>query len=290
MKLQPVIVVQTFRHLVTIAPEVVQKFFDLIGKIYPEFNKIFAKVDIDKLSNKFINALIFVIDHLDEEPALRKYLNKLGKKHKELEFEPQYYARFKDTFLRTIASYLNEKWTPKVAEQWSLTFDLICNYMLEGAGVEMTEPVTIVSKNQSSVPKAKAKPKSKPVQKLAPKPEVQGEQNLPQKETPEVKPKSPPQEVHEPEKLIPVIQKENKLADDSFTPYSKEFFESIKLEIPLLVHLSDDQKKRIKSVACDYAKKLVEKYWTDCYNKALAEELSELEEKESKKSSEHKAA
>ena len=71
-----------------------------------------------------------------------------------------------------------------------------------------------------------------------------------------------------------------KFSKDTFTPYSKEFFDKVKLEVPIVVELSPEQAAKIKEGAESCAKKLVEKHWQGCFKEALNNELNSLEDSE----------
>lgn len=147
MIVHPFVISQSFRHIVPRAFEVTERFFDLLVRLYPEFKPIFESTDMRMISGAFLNAIIYIVDHLDEPENLKKYLMKVGKKHSQMSLRDDYFDKFRDTFLRTLSTELRDKWTQKVATHWDGALTLAFHYVKLGAGLSSTVDVDIETKS-----------------------------------------------------------------------------------------------------------------------------------------------
>ena len=272
MKIQQSVIIQTFRHVVPIAHEVIERHFDLLIKIYPHFVDIFAGKDLKHIGNQFINTLIFVVDNLEDPAALESYLERLGKKHKNLGVTEEYMEQFRETFIRTMAAFLKEKWTPRAAENWDRTFIYVTNFMRKPLGMPPGPEVTIAVKG------AEPQAESKPAEEVTGESEAAGDEQAQSAsdDSTEAKATDAPSEKREQNAGAQQAQSNIPLSD-TFIPYSKEFFDAVTLDIDASMSLNEEQKSRIGDIAEELAKKLVSKHWEQTFNSALDDQLVDLE-------------
>lgn len=275
MKIQQSVIIQTFRHVVPIAHEVIERHFDLLIKIYPHFVEIFEGKDLKHIGNQFINTLIFVVDNLEDPAALESYLERLGKKHKNFGVTEEYMQQFRETFIRTMAAFLKEKWTPRAAENWERTFIYVTNFMRKPLGMPPGPEVTVAVKG-AEPPQAESSQNQEASEPTETSEDVQ-QQGASEKPTDT---ETQPTEASDsgPKKdTVKETSRSDIPRSDTFIPYSKEFFDGVNLDIEASMSLNDEQKSRIGEIAEELAKKLVSRHWEQTFNAALDHQLVDLE-------------
>jgi len=111
---------------------------------YPETKRLFGKIDMGKQGKKLLNSLILLVEGLRTPEILVPVLKDLGARHKGYGILSEYYPLMGEVLLDTFGKYLQEDWTPELAQAWLNIYTNVSNIMLEGAGVNVTiEPKQI---------------------------------------------------------------------------------------------------------------------------------------------------
>ena len=270
MRIHATIITQSFKHIVASGPQVVDQAYDLMQKMYPELASIIDDSSYEHLKSQLLNALIFLVDHFDEEQAAIAYLQTIGKKLRGHKLKPQYFDELKDVLIRSIGAFLNEKWTPKAKEQWNLAFEFINYHVVKSAN--------LVHVREYQLP-IFAKPSEKVLQS-----EHSFDSSRPE---PKVEPSIKASRVQEhSEPSIAQKQKEELSFDGEFA----DIFAQFEPELEAFVSLSSSQIEQIKQGAASFARALVSKHWEKSFKAALEEELTEIEDGEQGSSSNPEAA
>ncbi|WP_148292362.1 MULTISPECIES: globin family protein [Planktothrix] len=127
----------SFEKIKPRAVEFVSSFYQNLFETYPETQRLFGKTDMDKQGKKLLNSLILLVEGLRTPEALIPVLKDLGARHKGYGTITEYYPLVGEILLKTFADYLQEDWTPDVAQAWLEIYTNTSNLMLEGAGVDV---------------------------------------------------------------------------------------------------------------------------------------------------------
>ncbi|WP_079681375.1 globin domain-containing protein [Planktothrix sp. PCC 11201] len=144
----------SFEKIKPQAVEFVSSFYENLFEVYPETQRFFGKTDMDKQEKKLLNSLILLVEGLRTPEALIPVLKDLGARHKSYGIVTEYYPLVGEVLLQTFADYLQEDWTPEVAQAWLEIYTTTSQLMLEGAGVD------VVVKSEKSEIKAIPSPPS----------------------------------------------------------------------------------------------------------------------------------
>ncbi|MBD2484881.1 globin domain-containing protein [Planktothrix sp. FACHB-1365] len=128
----------SFEKIKPRAVEFVASFYENLFEAYPETQRLFGKIDMEKQGKKLLNSLILLVEGLRTPEALIPVLKDLGARHKGYGIVTEYYPLMGDILLNTFADYLQEDWTPEVAQAWLEIYTTTSNLMLEGAGINAT--------------------------------------------------------------------------------------------------------------------------------------------------------
>ena len=127
----------SFEKIKPRAVEFVASFYENLFETYPETQHLFGKTDMDKQGKKLLNSLILLVEGLRTPEALIPVLKDLGARHKGYGTITEHYPLVGEILLNTFADYLQEDWTPDVAQAWLEIYTNTSNLMLEGAGVDV---------------------------------------------------------------------------------------------------------------------------------------------------------
>src|SRR4028119_749835 len=148
-KLAVEVLESSFEKIKPSADEFAATFYENLFIAHPEFQPLFANVELEKQQKKLINALVLVVENLRSPEALVPVLNALGGRHIGYGVIPQYYEPVGEALLTTFEQYLEPDWTPEVKQAWTDAYGVITGLMLKGAGVESSPNIVV---DQKEVP------------------------------------------------------------------------------------------------------------------------------------------
>ena len=123
------------------ADEFAASFYENLFIAHPEFQPLFANIDIEKQQKKLINALVLVVENLRSPEALGPVLKALGGRHIGYGVIPKYYGPVGDALLMSFEQYLQEDWTPEVKRAWTNAYIAITGLMLKDSGADSSPKV-----------------------------------------------------------------------------------------------------------------------------------------------------
>lgn len=123
----------SFELVIAREPEITHKFYDVLFERYPQARPLFSRNARQKQEKMLADALVAVLDHLEDAPWLTQNLHALGAKHVDYGVTEEMYGWVGDALLRTLAAAAGDAWTPSVEQAWSDAYRAIAGLMLEGA-------------------------------------------------------------------------------------------------------------------------------------------------------------
>lgn len=124
---------ETFTTIRLNSEQFVSVFYDNLFTECPEVKNLFAATDISKQERKLMTVFVVIISNLHDISYLRNLLKNLGKRHLKYGVIRKHYHLLGETMLKTLESFLPEKWTAEVEQAWKDAYQTIVNLMLEGA-------------------------------------------------------------------------------------------------------------------------------------------------------------
>ena len=147
MSLNIQILRESFNIAKSIAPEVVDKFYEILFLDYPIIKPIFTDSRMSQQKLALTNSLVFVVDNLDQGDTLAEYLRQLGKRHFGYGVKLEHYDMIGASLLKTFEHFFQEKWTAELKTEWGNAFGVIKIFMVEGA--TYAEPTDDVIKKRA---------------------------------------------------------------------------------------------------------------------------------------------
>ena len=109
-----------------------KSFYDNLFAMVPEVRDMFS-ADIKPQQQRMADALLAVVQHLDEPGEVAEYLQRLGLQHRlELGVVPEHYPHVGRALVRAV-SEISPTWSSSMSSAWVLVYQWITANMLAGA-------------------------------------------------------------------------------------------------------------------------------------------------------------
>ncbi len=124
---------ESFDLVVERSPKLTHRFYEILFERYPQTVHMFPSGRRARQEGMLTEALVAVLDHLEDAPWLTGTLHALGAKHLDYGVTDEMYGWVGDALLRTLAEVCADDWTPETQAAWSAAFGAIASLMQEGA-------------------------------------------------------------------------------------------------------------------------------------------------------------
>lgn len=114
-----------------------QFYTDLFNRM-PKLRAMFPE-DLSGQGMRFMAAIGFVVDNLDDEARLNQHLDLLAKGHAPFKLRPDAYREMQEALIDTLAQALKSKFTNEVELAWRRAFDQICDAMIAESGTALPQ-------------------------------------------------------------------------------------------------------------------------------------------------------
>ena len=141
MSLDVALLRSSFDLVVSRSPQVIARFYEIFFERYPMVRPMFGK-NPDALARQermLTDALVAVLDHLEDAPWLQGTLFALGKRHVGYGVADEMYGWVGESLLAALAEAAGDAWSPELEAQWSAAFGAIRDMMLAGAAAGRVE-------------------------------------------------------------------------------------------------------------------------------------------------------
>ena len=119
----------SFALVVEREPQITTRFYEVLFRNYPQVKPLFSPNRREQQERMLRDALVAVIDHLEDAPWLETQLKALGQKHVAYGVTPEMYGWVGASLLETLASVAGDAWTPELAEAWGDAYGAIAGLM-----------------------------------------------------------------------------------------------------------------------------------------------------------------
>jgi hemoglobin-like flavoprotein len=133
MALNVALLRSSFDLVVSRQPQITPRFYEILFSRYPQVRPLFGRNSEAAQQQMLQEALIAVMEHLEDASWLSSTLGAMGAKHVDYGVTNEMYDWVGDSLLRTLAEVAGDDWTPELATAWSDAYQAIASLMQEGA-------------------------------------------------------------------------------------------------------------------------------------------------------------
>lgn len=116
-------------------PNITARFYEILFEQYPQSRPLFGRNSRKKQEDMLAQALVAVVEHLEDAPWLQNTLGALGAKHVGYGVTPEMYDWVGDALLATLAESIGEDWTTAHLDNWAEAYGVIVSLMRAGEAV-----------------------------------------------------------------------------------------------------------------------------------------------------------
>ncbi len=128
----------SFALVVEREPELTRRFYEILFAKYPQVRRLFRRNDPRAQETMLRDALIAVLDNLENAPWLGVTLADLGRKHVDYGVTEVMYDWVGDALLDTLGEVAGDAWTDDCAAAWTEAYGVIARAMKAGAAPRTT--------------------------------------------------------------------------------------------------------------------------------------------------------
>ena len=113
-------------------PQLTLRFYEHLFEAHPELQPLFKSRTRDAQAQMLQEALVAVLDHLEDAPWLTDTLGSLGARHQGYGVTPPMYDYVGEALLKTLAEAAGEDWSDALHQSWSDAYGAIRDMALAG--------------------------------------------------------------------------------------------------------------------------------------------------------------
>ncbi len=121
-------------------PAITPRFYEILFERHPQVRPLFGRNAAGAQAKMLQEAIVAVVDHLDDAEWLGSTLGAMGRQHVDYGVTPEMYGWVADSLIRTLAEVAGSEWTAETEAAWTAALLAIRDLMLAG-----TEEVKIAS-------------------------------------------------------------------------------------------------------------------------------------------------
>lgn len=125
----------SFELVVTRSPSLTKRFYEIFFTRFPEVRPMFGASPARQAHQEkmLTDALVAVLDHVEDAPWLTRTLFSLGERHVGYGVRDEMYGWVGECLLATLSEVAGAAWTGEVEKAWTDAFGAIVSLMLDGA-------------------------------------------------------------------------------------------------------------------------------------------------------------
>jgi hemoglobin-like flavoprotein len=123
----------SFDLIIERQPQLTPRFYEILFERYPQVQPLFGRNAAAKQSTMLQEALVAVIEHIEDSAWLHETLGAMGRKHLDYGVTTEMYAWVGESLLATLAEIAQDAWTARLEAAWRDAYSAIASLMQRGA-------------------------------------------------------------------------------------------------------------------------------------------------------------
>lgn len=124
---------KSFDLVVERQPQLTTRFYEILFSRYPQAQPLFSRNSRQAQAEMLQQALVSVIEHLEDASWLEETLGAMGRKHVDYGVTDEMYDWVGASLLATLAEVAGADWTPELEQAWKDAYGAIASLMQKGA-------------------------------------------------------------------------------------------------------------------------------------------------------------
>ena len=120
---------KSFDKIVKNKDEFINSFYDDLFKLAPEVEYLFENTSKDRQGEKLYNALVILVENINDPEALKEILQPLGQEHLNYGTQLAHYPVVGKCLINTLKKFNNEEWSEDIESAWLETYNSVVGLM-----------------------------------------------------------------------------------------------------------------------------------------------------------------
>lgn len=133
MSLNPQLLRDSFALVVERQPQITVRFYEIFFSRYPQVRPMFGRHSGSAQERMLQEALVAVIEHIEDSTWLVDTLGSLGRRHVDYGVTKEMYDWVGECLIAALREAAGEFWTSELQMAWSEAYVAIVGLMLDGA-------------------------------------------------------------------------------------------------------------------------------------------------------------
>ncbi len=129
----------SFKMVENREPDLAARVYEILFSRHPQLRPLFGRNSPQLQQRMLYQALVAVLDHLEDAFWLEDALMKYGARHAEYGVTEEMYDWFGECLLAAMAEFKGPVWTPTLAAAWARAYAVISGLMKAGAKERTSE-------------------------------------------------------------------------------------------------------------------------------------------------------
>lgn len=117
----------------TRAPDLTARFYERLFERHPELRGMFGRRSAEAQQRMLLEAIVAVVDHLDDAAWLGETLGALGAKHVDYGVRDEMYPLVGSALVATLADVSGDEWDAETEAAWTAALGFVAETMIAGA-------------------------------------------------------------------------------------------------------------------------------------------------------------
>jgi len=120
---------KSFDKIVKNKDEFINSFYDDLFKLAPEVEYLFENTSKERQGEKLYNALVILVENINDPEALKEILQPLGQEHLNYGTQLAHYPVVGKCLINTLKKFNNEEWSEDIESAWLETYNSVVGLM-----------------------------------------------------------------------------------------------------------------------------------------------------------------
>ncbi|MFO0660749.1 MAG: globin domain-containing protein [Polyangiaceae bacterium] len=115
------------------SPMITPRFYEILFSRYPQVKPMFSRNAAERQQKMLQDAIVAVVDHVEDATWLTDNLHAMGAKHVEYGVTDEMYGWVGECLIATLKEVAGEQWNSTIETAWVDAYGAITGLMIEGA-------------------------------------------------------------------------------------------------------------------------------------------------------------
>jgi hemoglobin-like flavoprotein len=120
---------KSFDKIVKNKDEFINSFYDDLFKLAPEVEYLFENTSKERQGEKLYNALVILVENINDPEALKDILQPLGQDHLNYGAQLAHYPVVGECLIKSLKKFNNEEWSEDIESAWLETYNSVVGLM-----------------------------------------------------------------------------------------------------------------------------------------------------------------